>query len=214
MATADDAVEYEDDDSRERRRPLLDLLLLAVAVAAVCFVSAPYFAFRGLRAAAQYRDVAAVAQMVDFTAVRTALILELGPDPALVTAEPPSVWRDPLGAFRRALGPIAPPKAEPTVDRYLTIDGLAALTRGYAPGAAPPQPATPPNLASRAQALVSQPMPQIRYWDPNRVRIAVPRPGDRAKATLFTFERRGWFTWKLVQIGLPPGEPPAGPRPG
>jgi hypothetical protein len=208
--TLDSDNDYEYDDRSERRRPLLNLLLLAIVVAAVCFVSAPYFAFRGLRAAAQYRDVAAVAQLVDFNAVRKAMLIDAEPgDPALVTAEPPSIWRDPIGAFKRVLGPIAPTPSEPSVDRFLTIDGLSALTRGYAPGDAPPLPTTPPDLQSRARALIREPMPQIRYWDPNRVRIAVMRPGDGAKTTLFTFERRDWFTWKLVQITLPPGETPA-----
>ena len=213
MGEREPEYEYEYDDRHERRRPLFNLFLLALAVAAVCFISAPYFAFRGLRAAAQYRDVAAVGQLVDFNAVRKALIIDLGPqDPHLVTAEPPSIWRDPLGAFRRALGPIAPVKVEPAVDRYLTIDGLSALTRGYAPGAAPPLPQTPPDMVARAQALVREPLPRIRYWDPNRVRIAVLRPEDSAKATLFTFDRRDWFTWKLVQISLPAGEVPPGAK--
>jgi hypothetical protein len=46
----------------------------------------------------------------------------------------------------------------------------------------------------------------ILYWDPDRVRIAVERPGARDKVTVFTFERRDWFVWKLVKIGLPAGE--------
>ena len=201
--------EYEYDDRDERRRPLFNLFLLALAVAAVCFVSAPFFAFRALRAASQYRDVAAVAQLVDFNAVRKAMLIDLGPqDPHLVTAEPPSIWRDPIGAFKRALGPIAPVKTEPAIDKYLPIDGLSALTRGYAPGTAPPLPTVPPDLVSRAQNVFTQPMPQIRYWDPNRVRIGVNRPSDSSAVTLFTFERRDWFTWKLVQITLPAGDAP------
>ncbi len=200
--------EREYDDRGERRHPILNLIFMAALIAAVVFAVAPWFAFRALRAAAQYDDVAAVGELVDFNAVRKALSIELGAQDAAVpvTAEPPSIWRDPLGAMRRALGPIAPPRSEPAVDRYLTLDGLSALTRGYAPGAAPPVDATPPDMAQRAQALVTQPFPQIRYWDPNRVRIAVERPGARDKATVFTFERRDWFTWKLVQISPPAGE--------
>lgn len=200
--------EREYDHRGERRHPIFNLLLLALVVAAVTFAVAPWFAFRALRAAAQYDDVAAVSELVDFNAVRKALSLELGPqtDASPITAEPPSIWRDPMGAMRRALGPIAPPRSEPAIDRYLSIDGLAALTRGYAPGAAPPAEPTPPALQDRAMAMVTQPFPQIRYWDPNRVRIAVERPGARDKVTVFTFERRDWFAWKLVQIGLPAGE--------
>lgn len=180
-----------------RRFPAAILVVLAAAlITAAAFVTAPWFAFRALRSAALYGDTAAVEALVDFNAVRSALNLQIGEQKAPVTAEPPSVWRDPVGAMRRALGPIAPPRSEPAVDRYLSIEGLAALTRGYAPGAAP--------------ADAAQPFPTFRYWDFNRARLAVVRSGARDKATIFTFERRDWFTWKLVRIGLPAGE--ADPR--
>lgn len=192
----------------EPRHPILNLLLLAIIAAAVTFAAAPWFAFRALRAAAQYDDVAAVSELVDFNAVRAALDLDLGAQTAPVTAEPPSIWRDPVGAMRRALGPMAPPRRAPGIDRYLSIEGLSALTRGYAPGAAPPLDPTPPSMSDRAKALVTEPFPMIRYWDPERARIAVVRPGARDKVTVFTFERRDWFVWKLVKIGLPAGETP------
>jgi hypothetical protein len=196
------------DERGERRHPILNLIFLGLVIAAVVFAVAPWFAFRALRAAAQYDDVAAVSELVDFNAVRKALSLELGAqqNASPITAEPPSIWRDPLGAMRRVLGPIAPPRSEPAIDRYLSINGLSALTRGYAPGAAPPVEPAPTSLPEQAKAMVGQPFPQIAYWDPNRVRIAVERPGAREKVTVFTFERRDWFTWKLVQIGLPAGE--------
>lgn len=177
---------------RRRLPALAAICLAALLIAAVAFVTAPWFAFRALRSAAQYGDTAAVEQLVDFNAVRAGLSLQVGDRKAPVTAEPPSLWRDPLGAMRRALGPIAPPSREPAIDRYLSIDGLAALTRGYAPGAVP--------------ADAGRPFATYRYWDFDRARLAVLRPGARDKATIFTFERRDWFTWKLVRIGLPAGE--------
>jgi hypothetical protein len=61
-------------------------------------------------------------------------------------------------------------------------------------------------MTDRAKALITEPFPMILYWDPDRVRIAVERPGARDKVTVFTFERRAWFVWKLVKIGLPAGE--------
>ena len=53
--------------------------------------------------------------------------------------------------------------------------GVSALTRGYAPGAAPPPAARPETVLGRMQAVVRGPYPTIAYWDPNRVRIAVRR---------------------------------------
>ena len=45
------------------------------------------------------------------------------------------------------------------------------------------------------------------YWSVNRARMAVTDQGG--SRTLFTFERRGPFEWKLVHIGLPDGTAPA-----
>ena len=53
---------------------------------------------------------------------------------------------------------------------------------------------------------VKGPFPAIAYWDPNRVRIAVKRPDGSGKITIFTFERKALFTWKLVHIRLPGDE--------
>lgn len=188
------------------RKNLFNIFLTVLAIAAIAFVSAPWFAFRALKAATEYEDVAAIGELVDFGATRAALTQQLkdpnGPVP--VTAEPPSIWRDPLGVIRRAIRPLAPP--EPKIDKFLTTQGLSALTRGYAPGAAPPVTTGPRPLTERIKNTVRGPYPRIAYWDPNRTRIAIPRPGDTAKLTVFTWQRRGWFEWKLVGITLPPGE--------
>jgi hypothetical protein len=47
------------------------------------------------------------------------------------------------------------------------------------------------------------------FWGVNRARLAITDAGG--SDTIFTFERKGPFEWKLVHIGLPDGleEPPA-----
>ncbi|PZR33815.1 DUF2939 domain-containing protein [Caulobacter segnis] len=182
------------------QKRIWDLIVLAIFVFAAAFVSAPWFAFRALKAAAQYEDVQAIGELVDFPAVRSSLTAQLVADAPAAKPEAPSIWRDPLGVFKKAVEPIAP--TEPKVDRYLTVSGFSALTRGYAPGAAPPAPASGDALK---QAFTG-PHPTIAYWDPNRVRIAVKRPGARGKTTVFTFERQALFTWKLAHIRLPADE--------
>jgi hypothetical protein len=188
------------------QKRLWDLVVLAIFVFAAAFATAPWFAFRALKAAAQYEDVQAISELVDFPAVRGSLTAELNDKTpaASAPAEPPSIWRDPLGVFKRAIAPIAPP--EPKVDRYLTIQGLSALTRGYAPGTAPPVPPKPATAMDKAKAAVSGPHAMIAYWDPNRVRISVKRPDQPAKTTVFTFRRDKLFTWRLVHIRLPQDE--------
>jgi len=184
------------------QKRIWDLLVLAIVVFAAAFATAPWFAFRALKAAAQYEDVQAISELVDFPSVRRSLTAQLNETPAVAApAEPPSIWRDPLGVFKRAIEPIAPP--EPKVDRYLTVAGLSALTRGYKPGAAPVAPPKPATAMDKAKAAVAGPHPMIAYWDPNRVRISVKRPDQPAKTTVFTFRRDKLFTWRLVHIRLP-----------
>ena len=188
------------------QKRLWDLVVLAIVVFAAAYATAPWFAFRALKAAAQYEDVQAISELVDFPAVRRSLTDQLNDavPAAAAPAEPPSIWRDPLGVFKRAIEPIAPP--EPKVDRYLTVAGLSALTRGYAPGAAPPPPAKPVTATERIKAAVAGPHPTIAYWDPNRVRIAIKRPGPSAQTTVFTFRRGKLFEWRLVHVRLPTNE--------
>ncbi len=183
------------------QKRIWDLIVLGIFVFAAAFATAPWFAFRALKAAAQYEDVQAINELVDFPSVRRSLTGQLQEDAPATAAEPPSIWRDPLGAMRRAIEPIAPP--EPKVDRYLTVAGLWALTRGYAPGAAPAGPARPETTTGKVKATIQGPYPTIVYWDPNRVRVGMKRPGDPRRVTVFTFQRRALFTWKLVHIRLP-----------
>ncbi len=184
-----------------------DLFKIAVTAALIfglAFASAPYFAFRALRAATAAEDVQATADLVDFPAVRKSLTAQLSPDPATTNVEPPSIWQDPIGALKRAIEPLAPP--EPKVDRYLTLPGLSALTRGYRPGKAPPPASAVAPLDVKLKAAMTGPWPTVPYWDPNRARIAVKRPGEETRVSIFTFERRALFTWKLVHVQLPEGE--------
>ncbi|MDB5431078.1 MAG: hypothetical protein JWP35_2194 [Caulobacter sp.] len=176
------------------------LLLVVLLLAGAVFVAAPFFAFRALKAAARVDDVQAIGELVDFPAVRKSLTAQL--DNAPVTAEPPSIWQDPLGAMKRALEPLAPP--EPKVDRYLTPAGLYALTRGYGPGQGPVVGPPPEKALDRLAEASKEPIPSLLYWGPNRVRFQVHRhEGGLDHVTIFTFERKGPFTWRLVHVGLP-----------
>ena len=56
-----------------------------------------------------------------------------------------------------------------------------------------------------------EPFPAPRYWGFNRARMGVKDAGG--SETLFTFERKGPFEWKLVHIGLPEGGTPPTPAP-
>ena len=177
-------------------RNLFHLIVVLLIATGLAFVAAPFFAFRALKANARDGDVQGLAELVDYPAVRASLKTQLGDAPPESAGPAPSLWSDPFGAMRRAIEPLRP--TPPAVDRYVSLDGMRALTRGYEPGAAPAL------LQGGGSGL------KVRYWGPNRARFVASPTGD-AEGVVFTFQRRGPFTWKLVGVGLPAQRPPAGP---
>lgn len=181
-----------------------NLLLLVLLVAAAAFVSAPWFAFRALRADARDGDAQGLVELVDYTAVRADLRSQLNDTPPPATPAP-SIWTDPLGALRRAVEPLTPPP--PAVERYVSTEGLHALTRGYIPGKAPPEPPPAADLWGQVKHIAREPWPRTAYWGPNRARFAVSPPKDPSREIVFTFQRKGVFAWRLVGVRLPPQDP-------
>lgn len=186
------------------------LVLAVVALFCAAFVTAPFFAFRALRAAAQVEDVAGITELVDFPALRESLSRQVQeratPRIPPKTAEAPSIWKDPFGAFKHAIEPLAPTltlaRPEPAVDRYLTPSGLYAMTMGYPPGALPKTP-PPVTWMEKFKVAIRPNWATPIYWGANRARVAVNPPGDKAHRIVFTFQRKKLLVWKLVHVGLP-----------
>jgi hypothetical protein len=178
-----------------------NLVLAGLAIGVIAFFAAPAIGFFAIRSAAEANDVAGLARLIDFNAVRQSLRPQLAGRPEAM-APAPSFLEDPIGAFRRQIeqNPIL---RQPDVDAYLTPAGLTALLRGE--GRYANQRTTIGVAPASAQAR--KPWPSPAYWSVNRARMAVTDQGG--SRTLFTFERRGPFEWKLVHIGLPDGAGPA-----
>ena len=179
-------------------------IVTAVVVMAISFFAAPGVAFFALRSAAESSDVAGLARLVDFAAVRQSLRPQLDGNPAAL-APAPSFMEDPIGAVRRQLEQVAP-AASPDVDAYLTPAALAALTRGEGRYASQ---RTGGALPSPDVTTTGGPLPRPVYWGINRARMSVTDEGG--SQTIFTFERKGPFEWKLVHVGLPEGVAPVTP---
>ena len=177
-----------------------NLVLAAIALAAISFFAAPAVAFFGIRSAARSDDVVGLQRLMDFDAVRASLRPQLSGRPEALTP-PPSFMNDPIGAFRRPFEETVAPQG-PDPDAYLTPDAIDGLTRAEGRYAAV-RAATPGTDAASA------PWPRPAYWGINRARMAVTDEGG--SDTVFTFERRGPFEWKLVHIGLPDGATPQPP---
>lgn len=183
------------------------LIVIFIALMAMSFFAAPGVAFFALRSAAEANDAAGLARLVDYAAVRQSLRPQLDGNPAAV-APAPSFMEDPIGAVRRQIEQAAAPQT-PDVEVYLTPAALAALTRGE--GRYASQRAGGP-LPSPDATTTGGPMPRPVYWGMNRARMSVTDEGG--SETIFTFERKGPFEWKLVHIGLPEGVAPAPIRVG
>lgn len=196
------------------RRQLFQIFVLSLVLFGLAFTLAPWFAFRALKANARDHDVAGLAQMVDARAVRASLRDQVQaparPDPPANESPAAEIWRDPMGAMRRALEPLTEP-LEPLapmparLEPYLAPEGLYDLTRGYRPGSAPPEPPRPEGLAGLTAAL-SEPLPTLRFWGIDRVRFAVHPPESPEAITVFTFQRTDLFQWTLVHVRLPDGD--------
>ena len=175
-------------------RPVLAILLILAAVLAVSFAVAPLFAFRALRSAAQFGDVQALGEVVDYNAVRESLRTQLRP--ASAERRPPvDLLHDPLGALRRAWEPVSP---QADVDPYLSPEAIAGLSEGLGPHASKAKP---------AGGLFGGPIPAVRYWGFDRVRLGVADPGKPGRETIFAFQRRKLFEWRLVAVRLPQESP-------
>lgn len=175
-----------------------NLILLAVIGAVVAFFAAPAVAFFGIRSAAEANDAAGLARLIDYAAVRQSLRPQMSGNPAAMKPAP-SFIEDPIGAVRRQIEDRVQP-AGPDVDSYLTPAAVAALTKGHGRYAAQPE----------AASAEGSPLPMPVYWGMNRARMSVADEGG--SETIFTFERKGPFEWKLVHIGLPDGTAPVAAR--
>jgi hypothetical protein len=171
-------------------RAIFRLIVVLILGTALAFAAAPFFAFRALKAAARDGDGQALAELVDYPAVRQGLRPQMAARPVPAPA-PPDIWSDPMGAVRRAIEPLTPPP--PAVEPLLNAQGLYDLTRGYRPGKAP------------SAAPGDGGFPKLRYWAPNRARFSVAAGAQQP--VVFSFQRRDLFTWKLVQIRLPQEAP-------
>lgn len=176
-----------------------NLALLALAFAAISFFAAPAVAFFAIRSAADASDVSGLSRLIDFPAVRQSLRPQMSGDPAALTP-PPSFLEDPIGAVRRQLQQ-ATPAAMANVDDYLTPAALGRLTRGEGRHA---NEEPSPGATVRHPPKSGGPMPRPAFWGINRARLSVL---GETGPTVFTFERKGPFEWKLVHVGLPDAPP-------
>jgi hypothetical protein len=176
------------------KRLILNLIVVGIVLAAVSFFLAPAVAFIGIRSAAEAGDVAGLGKLIDYDAVRASLRPQVSGRVEALTP-PPSILQDPIGAIRRQFEQATPQfvSTAPPVDAWLAPGPLLALTSGSGRDAL--------TVGANPAVETARRWPRPTYWSVNRARLSVA--DDIHSPTVFTFERRGPYEWKLVHIGLP-----------
>ena len=176
------------------KRLILNLIVISLIVAGISFFLAPAVAFVGIRSAAEAGDVAGLTKLIDYDAVRASLRPQVSGRVEALTP-PPSILQDPIGAIRRQFQQATPQfvPAAPPVDTWLAPGPLLALTSGSGRDAL--------TVGSNQVIEPTRNWPRPTYWSINRARLSVA--DGIHPPTVFTFERRGPYEWKLVHIGLP-----------
>jgi len=168
-------------------------LLLVILLALAGYVAAgPWLTVRAIRHALQAQDATALAEQVDFPAVRASLKAQM--EDRLARATGPDWQSHLLGQAGLAL---AHGVLETTVDAMATPSGLAALMEGRAvwkrvrDGIAPSTQPEPEPLHDA----------RCRYESLSAFSATI-RDAEGAP-TVFVLHRRG-LQWKLADIRLPP----------
>jgi hypothetical protein len=158
--------------------------LVVLALAWVVFILSPYVAFYKLAKAVQAKDVAAITERVNFSAVRISLSRQIASAYAKATGSGKQE-SSPVGQVAVSAGTAA---IDPLIAPYLTPQAIIDLLTTGAPDAAPkgvPDAAPPSSLGGGLQ--------------PFELSL------DRFKELFFASESRGF---RGFAVALPPGQPP------
>jgi len=167
--------------------------LLLIALLAVYAAASPLVTYYQMRAAVQQRDAEALAEYIDFPAVRQDLKDQLNAETGSRIAD--QADNDTLAVLGGLFASVVVDKA---VDAFVTPAGLAELMKGDIPktGSAKRE-RTGDKEQERADEV------RFRYlsWD----KFAVIVPHGSGREIRFILRRRG-LGWKLTAIKLPLGD--------
>ncbi|MFC3715439.1 DUF2939 domain-containing protein [Luteimonas soli] len=172
-------------------------LVAAVLVALLAWTAiGPYRTFSAIRDAAQARDAQAMAEQIDFPALRNSLKAQLG-DRLLREVGAPSP-DNPFAAF--GLG-IANGLVGGLVDAMVTPAGLGAMMEGrrtWDRASGTP----PPSRDDTHDPSAECPLHDAQYRYESLSRFTATVHDDRGRPVVFVMTRRG-LDWKLSDIRLP-----------
>jgi len=170
----------------------LACLLLVLLALGGYVASGPWRTVHAIRAALQAQDASALADQVDFPAVRASLKAQM--EDRLARATGPSWQSHLVGEAGLAL---AHGVLETSVDAMATPSGLAALMEGRAVWKR-----LRDGVASSGEAQV-QPLRDPRYRFESASAFTATVHDEDGAPTVFVLRRHG-LDWKLAEIRLPP----------
>ena len=169
--------------------------LLLFLLLATVYLGSPYYAARSLRDAAQAGDGDRLAALVDFPAVRASIA------PQVTESIEAAIGRDPRRQDSEyvAIGMmLLPGVVRDTLEAFVTPDGIAAMLRWQRPNARR-RPETAADAGAEADIES-----RARYESLDRFRIRLRNARSQAEGPSFLLARRGFASWKLVGVDLPP----------
>jgi hypothetical protein len=168
-------------------------LLLVVVLGAGYVVASPFVTYHQLRTAADQRDAEALAEHVDFPAVRQDLKDQLNAEASSRIAE--KADNDALAVLGGLLASVV---VDRVVESLVTPSGLAELMKGEIPKTGKP-------AGKRRETTGRQRADRVRYGYASWDKFVVTVPDKASREVRFILRRRG-LGWKLTAIKLPLGE--------
>lgn len=159
---------------------------LLLVLAGIYFAS-PFLAVRSLKQAALAADRDAIEAKVDFPAVRDGLKAQMSAAMTARMQSDPEMRGNPFASLGALMMPAI---VDRMVEAFVTPDGIAALMRGRKPGE-----------KGGANPDIDR---NMEYVGLDRFRVRLHDNRKKEDGPAFLFERRGFASWKLVRVELPP----------
>ncbi|QCI93395.1 DUF2939 domain-containing protein [Novosphingobium sp. EMRT-2] len=168
-------------------------ILIAMAIGLVAigiYGGSPYYALHSLRAAAIDADSDKLEANVDFPAVRDNLKSQMTAALVNKMQNDPEMKNNPFSGLGLL---VLPGIVDRMIDAYVTPDGIAAILRGQNP--------------TEKTKIEDNPdiQSQARYVSLDRFRVRLRNVKLNQEGPSFLLERRGFATWKVIRLELPPG---------
>lgn len=172
--------------------------LVAAAVAALVLIAgayfgSPYWAARQFREAAVSGDIDRLEAAVDFPAVRESLKAQLTVILTEKMNSDPEMKSNPFAGLAMMM---MPTMINGAIDSFVTPDGISAMMK---------KGKVERNRHAAVGAQVDANLSySYDYRGTDRFAVTPKSPTTPAEeAPSFVFERRGWFSWKVIRLEIP-----------